>query len=587
MDAILSNSPLSSGYRKRLNDRLGSEPEIINFIELRQLPLPQLAKRLRSMRYDRLVVPSEDAQASALNAVLFLIAYLTRSRQILTAAPDLTLRPVTRIETAWLLFNTALASVAARLVLAKATSTVSRLGEAERVAIERPAGNRGLFLNANLWFGIKAGGSVGHISGVVNAFEDLGFDMVFASAGGRMMVRDAVPMTELRPPRYFGVPWETNYYRFNDSVVEQIETLAEHHPIDFIYQRMSLANFSGVTLSRKMKMPLILEYNGSEAWVARHWGRPLRYDKLGENSELVSIRHAHLVVVISDVLRDELVERGVPAERVVTYPNCIDETLIDPERFSPAELAALRQSYNIADDAVVVTFLGTFGRWHGTEVFAESIAKLAREHPEWCRTSRVHFLFIGDGLRMPEVKAALGDLANGPMVTLAGLVPQEEAPMHLAMSDILASPHAPNADGSRFFGSPTKLFEYLAMGKAIIASDLDQIGDILRGSDRLTALGPDATAPAEGAVALMVKPGSVDELAAGLRFLVDRPEWRRTIGRNSRELALARYTWRHHVEAIVDRARALGLLEAPIGNDTRTIVRPGTDADAQPAQALA
>ena len=566
MDAILSNNPLSSGYRARLNQTLGSTPEIINFIELRQMPLGQLARRLRAMRFDRIVIPTEDPQAAALNAILFLLAYLTRSRRVISAAPDLTLREVSRAETLWLLFRSALASVSAQLVLIRARAATRQLLRTERVPITRATGKRGLFLNANLWFGVKAGGSVGHISGVINAFADLGYDMTFASAGGRMMVRENVPLVSLRPPQYFGVPWETNYYRFNYAVVDQLRQLAERQPIDFIYQRMSLANYSGVVLSRELKVPLILEYNGSEVWVARHWGRPLRYDRLGEEAEFVSIRHAHLVVAISDVLRDELIERGVPEERIATYPNCIDESLIDPDRYSRADLVALRSEYDIPQDAVVVTFLGTFGRWHGTEILAEAIAKLAREEPEWCRASRLHFMFVGDGLRMAEVKAALGSLADGPMVTLAGLIPQEDAPRYLAMSDILASPHAPNTDGSRFFGSPTKLFEYLAMGKAIIASDLDQIGDILRGSDRHDALSPDSTAPREGAVALLVEPGSVEALAKGLRFIIDRPDWRAVIGANARTLALSRYTWRHHVQAIVDRANALGLLEEPIGN---------------------
>ena len=65
------------------------------------------------------------------------------------------------------------------------------------------------------------------------------------------------------------------------------------------------------------------------------------------------------------------------------------------------------------------------------------------------------------------------------IAVLTGLVPQEDGPEHLAACDILASPHVPNADGTPFFGSPTKLFEYMAMGKGIVASNL--------GSDRRSA----------------------------------------------------------------------------------------------------
>jgi glycosyltransferase involved in cell wall biosynthesis len=143
---------------------------------------------------------------------------------------------------------------------------------------------------------------------------------------------------------------------------------------------------------------------------------------------------------------------------------------------------------------------------------------------------------IGDGGRMPDVRAAIARHGIADIVTLAGIVPQREGPRYLAACDILASPHVPNADGTPFFGSPTKLFEYMAMGKGIVASDLDQIGDVLE----------------HGRAALMVKPGDPDALAAGLRTLVDDPARRDALGREARRLAVERHTWRAHTARIVE-----------------------------------
>jgi glycosyltransferase involved in cell wall biosynthesis len=119
---------------------------------------------------------------------------------------------------------------------------------------------------------------------------------------------------------------------------------------------------------------------------------------------------------------------------------------------------------------------------------------------------------------------------------------------------VLVSPHVPNADGSRFFGSPTKLFEYMAAGKGIVASDLDQIGEVLAGSLRAGAA-PDDN---EDAPAVLTDPGSVDELAAGIAFLCESPDRRRRLGANARTRVLERYTWSHHVGAILDGLRRVG-----------------------------
>jgi glycosyltransferase involved in cell wall biosynthesis len=157
---------------------------------------------------------------------------------------------------------------------------------------------------------------------------------------------------------------------------------------------------------------------------------------------------------------------------------------------------------------------------------------------------------------MTRVRETLSGAA-ARFVTLTGLVPQDEAPAFVFASDVLVSPHVPNPDGSAFFGSPTKLFEYMASGKAIIASDLEQIGEVLRPALRaagLPAAGPQA---ADGSMAVLTRPGDPGDVAAAIRFLVDRPDWREHLGRNARREALAKYTWDKHVEVIEGALQAL------------------------------
>jgi len=113
---------------------------------------------------------------------------------------------------------------------------------------------------------------------------------------------------------------------------------------------------------------------------------------------------------------------------------------------------------------VIATFIGTFGQWHGVDVLAQAIRRMVLERRKQLDALQLRFLLIGDGQKMALVRGRARDTDADRYVHLAGLVPQRAAPRFLAASDLLLSPHVGNADGSRFFGSPTKLFEYMAMG---------------------------------------------------------------------------------------------------------------------------
>jgi glycosyltransferase involved in cell wall biosynthesis len=127
---------------------------------------------------------------------------------------------------------------------------------------------------------------------------------------------------------------------------------------------------------------------------------------------------------------------------------------------------------------------------------------------------------------------------------LAGVVAQQDGPAYLAACDVLVSPHVRNPDGTPFFGSPTKLFEYMAMGRGIVASRLDQIGEVLRHEE----------------TALLVEPGDAPALADALARLVADEALCRRLGEAARRDVLASHTWSAHtrriVEALRERCRA-------------------------------
>jgi glycosyltransferase involved in cell wall biosynthesis len=560
---ILIKSQLSRSYLDGLRERYGVDISVLNFSEVQSSAVLTQFRNLRKIAPDLLLIPVEDDNSRCVLPIMKLIAIATRAGRISVVDTDYAETSLSNFEAGWALGALIAATLASAFATLIASFEIRQLSRRRRhTAAATPIG-RVLYVNANLWFGVKAGGSVGHISGVINALLGKGISVDFASCGTRLMARDSAAYIPLKAPKAFGVPFELNYYRFSRYVARLLGHNSDRHQYDAIYQRLSLANYSGVVLARKMKIPLITEYNGSEAWVAKNWGRPLRLHELASRAEDAMLKNSDVIVTVSDVLAAELVSRGISERRIVNYPNCIDPLMFDPARFSDESRVALRRQLDIAPDAIVATFVGTFGQWHGSDILATAIAQLVRTRFDWLKAHKVRFVLVGDGVKMPVVKRTLSEVDGADaFYRLVGLVPQADAPRYLAMSDILLSPHVENADGTSFFGSPTKLFEYMAMGKAIVASRLDQIAHVLAGSLEAANL-PVPFDPSAGAVGVLCKPGSVNQLVEGICFCVENPEWRLKLGANTRARALARYTWQHHVDAILkglDRINQTGSL---------------------------
>jgi glycosyltransferase involved in cell wall biosynthesis len=277
-----------------------------------------------------------------------------------------------------------------------------------------------------------------------------------------------------------------------------------------------------------------LEYNGSEIWVGKNWGRRIKNETISSAIETLNLHGADLVVVVSNALKDEIRRRGIDPKKILVNPNGVNT-----ETYSPrTDGTMIRDLYGF-NGKTVIGFIGTFGRWHGAEVLVDAFGSLLHNYPAY--RNKVALFYIGDGMMMPCVRQKVEALNLANEVTFAGMVPQENGPEYLAACDILASPHVPNPDGTPFFGSPTKLFEYMAMGKGIVASSLGQIEEVLK----------------HGHTAWMVRPADPQDLMTGLKVMIENPVLRKRLGDNARFQAVHQHTWKKHTQNIVDALAGL------------------------------
>jgi glycosyltransferase involved in cell wall biosynthesis len=386
------------------------------------------------------------------------------------------------------------------------------------------------------WYGSSIGGAATHTVGVINGL---------LANGVRVGVIAPEPFTEVGGVTTWAVtPRRSLHFVPGISEVDYSQAVIAAAPrtgIDFLYQRYVLGGFAGLELAQRLGVPLVLEFNGSGIWVEQQWGGGgVRMEGPLAALERRNLTDASLIVVVSDVLKDQLVAAGIVASRILVNPNGVDAERLAPYR---ERLPREWRERTGQPQMPTVGFVGTFGPWHGVEL----LPRLIEASPP---TTRWILIGSGDPLhRLVSVEIDTRGLRE--RVYMTGPVPRERALALLSACDVCISPHVPNTDGSRFFGSPTKLFEYMGLGKAIVASDLEQIGTVIEHERN----------------GLLHAPGDVVAAAAAIERLLADADLRQRLGEAAVKDAHERYSWSANTR------RILTALEDP----TRGSVATGRD----------
>lgn len=395
-----------------------------------------------------------------------------------------------------------------------------------------------VYLRTNLWFGAKVGGSFSHTAGIINALHT-------EFGGIQLITTDEVPClhSEISPMRIDLARidgWDCGaalHFVANRGLLAEAKRLSNAGSPAFVYQRASLGDLSGLRLARHLRRPLVLEYNGPETWVARHWGEGIQFADTFERIETELLHRADLVVAVSQPLVEDAIKRGADPKRVLLSPNATD-----PHRFHPGiDGEPARKGLGVEGRRTAL-LMSSFGPWHGVETAVAAYARMLDQHPALRQCTSL--ILAGSGERERDARALAEQLGlTAPNIVFTSMVPFEQAPQMLAAGDILLSPQIRNPDGTPFFGSPTKVFEYLAMGRPIIASDLDQIGEVVRHDIN----------------GILVPPSDVEALATALWRAFDDYPRHAELGRRARLDALANHSWNHRVARMRDALERLGV----------------------------
>ncbi len=294
--------------------------------------------------------------------------------------------------------------------------------------------------------------------------------------------------------------------------------------------RGRLSSFGRIAYTRYGACAAVCVYTGARTTLELH-----EVPRLNSLSELIlrlllRTKSQRLrIVVITEVIRKMLADRYpfVETENIVVAPDGVD-----PARFAnlPSRGRA-RQILNLPPDAAIVGHIGSLSPTNGVEVIAKLVSRM----------SDIHFLLVGSsgrGNALNHVRDAA--LCSGTIdnLTTPGHVTNSEVPLWMSACDVLllANQIVPGWDNrNALWTSPLKMFEYMASGRPIIASDQPVLREVL---DENTAV--------------LVQSDDIDAWMGAITDLIKHPNRGRAIGAAARQKVIDRYTWRARVCTILD-----------------------------------
>lgn len=239
-----------------------------------------------------------------------------------------------------------------------------------------------------------------------------------------------------------------------------------------------------------------------------------------EGLEMGNYRAADAVVVVTEGFRENLIGRGIPGGKVHTIRNGADIDRFAARPDAAKGVAAMRARLGVGDDDTLVLYAGAHGISHALADVVRAAGKLAGE--------AVHFALVGDGAEKPAIEEQVerSGLAN---VTLLPPVTRDEMPDLLAAADVCLAPLRDVPVFTTFI--PSKLFEYLAAGRAVIGALRGEAAEIL------TEAG-----------AVVVEPENPAALADAVRALAADPARRAAMGERGRAFVAAHFDRRRLAE---------------------------------------
>lgn len=274
---------------------------------------------------------------------------------------------------------------------------------------------------------------------------------------------------------------------------------------------------TAVKTARQLGIPSIYEVRG--LWEVTRgsrnpaWAEGNMYKYIAR-MEADAAKGATRVFAITAALKDEMVHRGVDAAKISIVPNGVDSN-----RFTPIPRdEELAQELGLVGKTVI-GYVGSVLDYEGIELLIEAAERMSRSREDF------HVLIVGDGAELERFQSHVAENSLENVITFTGRVPHEEVERFYSLIDITPFPRLPLPVCEMV--SPLKPFEAMAMGKAVVASNVAALEEIVT----------------PGMNGLLHEKGSSESLQEQLLRLLDDRALREALGAQSRDWIVRERDW--------------------------------------------
>lgn len=305
--------------------------------------------------------------------------------------------------------------------------------------------------------------------------------------------------------------------KFPTHIIHFIYAIINNKKIDLIYSRYhySFKQFGLLFKFLFREKLFVVEING----VPWDEERGFKFNKLLKRLLLIPIKMADKLIFVSESIFKEF--RNEISD--ISDKSVIINNGVDTDIFMIKNKSKLRRDYNLKQKGWIITFVGVIERWQGLDILVE-VAKRLREE-----RIRLRFLIVGSGRYLDKLKELILRYKLNDYFIFTGEIEQKEVVDYINISDLCISPFV-----KRRKASPIKIFEYMACGKMVISSKIEDI----------QSLGID-----QGLI--YANPGDIDSFVS----IIKRVLKKRELKNNNRQIVLKKYGWDSVATKILDNLK--------------------------------